>query len=182
MEYLQQRNKVQKVEGKLQDAKADRQRQKGERELQRALADLRSKLIELNVTIRHLAIRAPEAGVVFELKPRARCFIALTSEPVMKVVPFDRPGARVEVPSREIGFVAEGKPGDISIDSLSASDFGVLQDVGADVAHGALPPDQIKQLARFPVDICLNSQQLKLRSGQSLPLQGPLAHRQRQAA
>jgi hypothetical protein len=92
MEYLQQRNKVQKVEGKLQDAKADRQRQKGERELQRALADLRSKLIELNVTIRHLAIRAPEAGVVFELKPRARCFIALTSEPVMKVVPFDRPG------------------------------------------------------------------------------------------
>lgn len=176
LQYLQQRNKVQEVEGKLQETKADRLRQKailqqGVRQLQSELADLRSKLIELNVNIRYQAIRSPEAGVVFELKPKARGFVAQTSEPVMKVVPFDRLEARVEVPSTEIGFVSVGKPADISIDSFPATDFGVLQGTVRRIGSDALPPDQIKQFARFPVDIRLNSQQLKLKSGQSLPLQ-----------
>jgi HlyD family secretion protein len=176
LQYLQQRNKVQEVEGKLQETKADRLRQQailqqGVRQLQSELADLRSKLIELNVNIRYQAIRAPEAGVVFELKPKARGFVAQTSEPVMKVVPFDRLEARVEVPSTEIGFVSVGKPADISIDSFPATDFGVLQGTVRRIGSDALPPDQIKQFARFPVDIRLNSQQLKLKSGQSLPLQ-----------
>jgi HlyD family secretion protein len=176
LQYLQQRNKVQEVEGQLQQAKAERLRQQailqqGVRQLQSELADLRSKLIELNVNIRYQAIRSPEAGVVFELKPKSRGFVAQTSEPVMKVVPFDRLEARVEVPSTEIGFVSVGKPADISIDSFPATDFGVLQGTVRRIGSDALPPDQIKQFARFPVDIRLNSQQLKLKSGQSLPLQ-----------
>jgi len=176
LQYLQQRNKVQEVQGKLQQTKVDRLRQQaileqGVRELQSALADLRSKLIELNVNIRYQAIRSPEAGVVFELKPKARGFVAETSEPVMKIVPFDRLEARVEVPSADIGFVQVGKPVDISIDSFPATDFGVLQGTVRKIGSDALPPDQLKQFYRFPVDIRLNSQQLRLKSGATLPLQ-----------
>ena len=176
LQFLNQRNKVQEVEGRLQQAKVERLRQQaileqGARELQSNLADLRSKLIELNVNIRYQAIHAPEAGLVFELKPKSRGFVAQTSEPVMKIVPFDRLEARVEVPSKDIGFVQVGKAADISIDSFPASDFGVLQGTVRKIGSDAVPPDQLKQFYRFPVDIRLNSQQLKLKSGVNLPLQ-----------
>ncbi|MCP9835821.1 MULTISPECIES: HlyD family secretion protein [unclassified Cyanobium] len=176
LQYLSQRNKVQEVEGKLEETGVDRLRQQailqqGIREIQSELADLGSKLTELNVNIRYQAIRAPEAGVVFELKPRSRGFVAQTSEPVMKVVPFDKLEARVEVPSREIGFVSVGKTADISIDSFPATDFGVLQGTVRRIGSDALPPDQMNNFYRFPVDIRLNSQQLKLKSGKVLPLQ-----------
>ena len=176
LQFLQQRNKVQEVTGQLQQAKVERLRQQaileqGARELSSNLADLRSKLIELNVNIRYQAIRAPEAGLVFELKPKSRGFVAETSEPVMKIVPFDRLEARVEVPSKDIGFVQVGKAADISIDSFPATDFGVLQGTVRKIGSDALPPDQLKQFYRFPVDIRLNSQQLKLKSGAALPLQ-----------
>jgi len=176
LQFLNQRNKVQEVEGRLQQAKVERLRQQavleqGSRELQGNLADLRSKLIELNVNIRYQAIRAPEAGLVFELKPKSRGFVAQTSEPVMKIVPFDRLEARVEVPSKDIGFVQVGKAADISIDSFPASDFGVLQGTVRKIGSDAVPPDQLTQFYRFPVDIRLNSQQLKLKSGVNLPLQ-----------
>lgn len=176
LQFLQQRNKVQEVEGQLQQAMVERLRQQallaqGARELQSNLAELRSKLIELNVNIRYQAIRSPEAGLVFELKPKSRGFVAETSEPVMKIVPFDRLEARVEVPSKDIGFVQVGKAADISIDSFPSSDFGVLQGKVRKIGSDALPPDQLKQFYRFPVDIRLTSQQLKLKSGASLPLQ-----------
>lgn len=176
LQYLSQRNKVQEVQGKLEETQVDRLRQQailqqGVREIQSELADLRSKLTELNVNIRYQAITAPEAGVVFELKSRSRGFVAQTSEPVMKVVPFDKLEARVEVPSREIGFVSVGKAADISIDSFPATDFGVLQGTVRRIGSDALPPDQMNNFYRFPVDIRLNSQQLKLKSGKVLPLQ-----------
>ena len=176
LQFLQQRNKVQEVEGQLQQAKVERLRQQaileqGARELQSNLADLRSKLIELNVNIRYQTIRSPEAGLVFELKPKSKGFVAETSEPVMKIVPFDRLEARVEVPSKDIGFVQVGKAADISIDSFPATDFGVLQGTVRKIGSDALPPDQLNQFYRFPVDIRLTTQQLKLKSGASLPLQ-----------
>ena len=44
---------------------------------------------------------------------------------------------------------------------------GTVRRIGSD----ALPPDQLNNFYRFPVDIQLNSQQLKLKSGKVLPLQ-----------
>jgi HlyD family secretion protein len=167
---------VQELVGKLEQSRVDRLRQQailqqGIRELESELTDLRSKLIELNVNIRYQVIRAPEAGVVFDLKPKSRGFVAQTSEPVMKVVPFDRLEARVEVTSKDIGFVQVGRNTDINIDSFPATDFGVLQGKVRRIGSDALPPDQLKQFYRFPVDIQLNAQQLKLKSGKTLPLQ-----------
>ena len=178
LQYLSQVNKVQEVEGELKQSKVERLRQEailqqGIRELQSELADLRSKLVELDVNIRYQEIRAPEDGVVFELKPKSKGFVAQTSEPVLKVVPFDRLEARVEVPSREIGFVSVGKKAEISIDSFPATDFGVLEGTVRRIGSDALPPDdrdQTKQFYRFPVDIKLNQQQMKLKGGQPLEL------------
>ena len=77
----------------------------------------------------------------------------------------------VEIPSNKIGFVRVGKPVDLSIDSFPSSDFGVLQGSLQRIGSDALPPDQLKQSYRYPAEIRLSSQQLKLRNGTALPLQ-----------
>ena len=176
LQFLTQRNKVQEVASKLEEAKVDRLRQlailgQGIRQLQTELAELRTKLIELNVNIRYQALAAPVDGVVFELKPKAKGFVAQTSEPVLKVVPRDKLEARVEVPSKDIGFVSVDKPADVSVDSFPSSDFGVLKGRVRRIGSDSLPPDQLKNFYRVPVDIALETQTLKLKDGSKLPLQ-----------
>ncbi|MCX5939635.1 MAG: HlyD family efflux transporter periplasmic adaptor subunit [Cyanobium sp. LacPavin_0818_WC50_MAG_67_9] len=176
LQYLQQRNKVREVEGELAKLKVDRLRQsaileQAVEQLKGELADLGSKLTELRVNIRYQDVRSPVDGVVFDLKPTGPGFVAQGSEPVMKIVPFDALQAKVEIESSDIGFVRVGRPADISIDSFPATDFGVLLGTVKGIGSDALPPDERHQTYRFPATITLDSQQLKLKSGKSLPLQ-----------
>ncbi len=176
LQYLQQRNKVREVEGELSKLKVDRLRQsaileQAVQQLQGELADLSSKLTELKVNIRYQDVRSPVDGVVFDLKPTGPGFVAQGSEPVMKIVPYDALQAKVEIDSSDIGFVRVGRTVDLSIDSFPASDFGVLLGTVKSIGSDALPPDEIKKTYRFPATISLDSQQLNLKSGMSLPLQ-----------
>jgi len=81
--------------------------------------------------------------------------------------------ARVEVPSNKIGFIYSGQSTDVSIDSYSANDFGILEGVVRKIGSDALPPNpSTGELEyRFPVDIELKEQSLELNDGQQLPLQ-----------
>lgn len=176
LQYLSQRNKVQEIAGKLDETRVDRLRQasildQSIQALRSELNELRSSLTEVRVNIRYQSVNSPVAGVVFELKPTSPGYSAQTSEPVLKIVPFDRLEARVEVSSNDIGFVSAGKEADISIDSFPATDFGVLTGTVRRISSDAIPPDQMKPEYRFPVDIKLSSQQLKLKGGKALPLQ-----------
>jgi HlyD family secretion protein len=176
LQYLQQRNKVREVDGEIAKLKVDRLRQTAiiEQALEQVkgeLADLGSKLTELQVNIRYQDVRSPVDGVVFDLKPTGPGFVAQGSEPVMKIVPFDALQAKVEIESSDIGFVRVGRPADISIDSFPATDFGVLLGTVKRIGSDALPPDERNQTYRFPATIALDTQQLKLKSGKSLPLQ-----------
>jgi HlyD family secretion protein len=176
LQYLSQRNKVEEIRGKLDQTRVDRMRQKaildqGIQALRSELNELNSNLTEVKVNIRYQAISSPVAGIVFELKPTGRGFVAQTSEPVLKIVPFDKLEARVEVESQHIGFVSVGKKADISIDSFPATDFGVLNGAVRQIGSDAIPPDQLKTTYRFPVQIKLNTQQLNLKNGAQLPLQ-----------
>jgi HlyD family secretion protein len=91
----------------------------------------------------------------------------------MKIVPYDKLQAKVEIASSDIGFVRTGMPVDLSIDSFPATDFGVLEGTVKQIGSDALPPDPQKQREeyRFPATIQLASQQLQLKSGKRLPLQ-----------
>lgn len=176
LQVLQQSNKVREVEGELEKVRVDRHRQTAilQQQIQQLngeLADLRSRLTELSVNIRYQNLRSPVEGVVFDLKPKGPGFVAQTSEPVMKIVPFSDLQAKVEIASSDIGFVRVGKPVDISIDSFPATDFGVLEGRLTSIGSDALPPDERNQVYRFPAVVALNSQQLKLKGGQALPLQ-----------
>jgi HlyD family secretion protein len=185
LQYLQQRNKVQEGEGQLMQTRVERFRQKaildqglqqsqGEiAALQSELADIRSQLTEARVTLRYQALHSPVDGVVFDLKPKSPGFTAQGAETIMKIVPYDKLEARVEIASSDIGFVRTGMPVDISIDSFPATDFGVLEGTVKQIGSDALPPDPQgqRQEYRFPATVKLASQQLKLKSGKKLPLQ-----------
>lgn len=176
LQYLQQSTKVKQDEGDVSKARVDRLRQgaivrQQIQALEGELADLASKLTESRVANRYQAIRSPVDGVVFDLKPTGAGFVGQGSEPVMKIVPFDALQAKVEVLSSKIGFVRVGQGVDVSIDSFPSSDFGVVLGVIKRIGSDALPPDQVKQNYRFPVEVQLRSQTLKLSSGQTLPLQ-----------
>jgi hemolysin D len=176
VQVLQQRSRANETRAKLETLTADRQRQSALfnqqiQSLNAELADLRSKLTESRVSNRYQLIQSPVAGVVFDLKPTGPGFVGQGSEPLMKIVPFNALKAKVEVDSSKIGFVRKGQAVDISIDSFPATDFGVIQGVIKRIGSDALPPDQMKQTYRFPVEVQLSSQQLKLKGGTSLPLQ-----------
>ncbi len=178
LQFLQQRNKVQEVQGQLTQNKVDGLRQaailnQAVQQMKSELSDLQAKRTEAEVTLKYQALRSPVNGVVFDLQPRSSGYAAQSTETVMKIVPYDKLQANVEVPSRDIGFVRVGMPADISIDSFPSTDFGVLEGTVKSVGSDALPPDQQKQRDeyRYPTTITLSSQQLKIKSGKSLPLQ-----------
>ena len=188
LQYLSQQNAVEETRGRLLQSKADRLRQialldQQTAQLQSDLADLNGRLVETKVTLRYQQLRSPVDGVVFDLKPTSRGFTAQSTQTVMKVVPMGSLEAKVEVPSNKIGFVKvlSGCPekrdacmnADISIDSFPSTDFGVLKGKVTRIGSDALEPDpqEQRQELSFPVTIQLDSQQLKLKNGSSLPLQ-----------
>jgi hemolysin D len=176
IQVLQQRNKVHEDVGRLATLKADRRRQTALlnqqiQALSAQAAETRSKLTESRISNRYQQIRSPVDGVVFDLKPTGIGFVGQGSEPVMKIVPFNALKANVEVDSSKIGFVRVGQDVDLSIDSFPASDFGVVLGKVARIGSDALPPDQLKQAYRFPVEVRLRSQFLALKGGRQLPLQ-----------
>ena len=187
IQFLQQRNKVQELKGELTKLEIDGRREINKidqqiEQLNAELAGLRSEqarlnadLTEVRVTNKNQTLRAPVDGIVFDLKLNNPGFIsqAMSSEVMLKVVPFNSLEADVMIPSNKIGFVRQGQPADISIDSFPASDFGVLEGIVESVGSDALPPDpqQMRQEYTYPAVITLKSQQLKLNSGKELPLQ-----------
>ena len=188
VQYLHQQNVVAETRGKLMQSKAERLRQialldQQTAQLKSELADLNGRLVESRVTLRYQQLRSPVDGVVFDLKPTSRGFTAQSTQTVMKVVPMGSLEAKVEVPSNKIGFVQvpQGCPddrevcmsADISIDSYPSSDFGVLKGKVTRIGSDALEPDpqEQRQELSFPVTIQLDDQQLKLKTGSSLPLQ-----------
>ena len=188
VQYLNQKNTVAEIYGRLMQSKAERLRQialldQQTAQLKSELADLNGRFVQSKVTLRYQQLKSPVDGVVFDLKPTSRGFTAQSNQTVMKVVPMASLQAEVEVPSNKIGFVqvSQGCPenrdacmaADISIDSFPSSDFGVLRGRVTRIGSDALEPDPqaLRRELSFPVTIQLDDQQLKLKTGSSLPLQ-----------
>ncbi|MFL0733095.1 MAG: HlyD family secretion protein, partial [Prochlorococcus sp.] len=132
LQVLQQQNKVRELQGQIIKEQLDGTRQQSIHnqqieELNAELAKLQAQLTEAEVMLKYKSLRSPVDGIVFDLKPTTPGFVAQSSEPILKIVPFNELEADVEIPSNKIGFVQVGMPVDISIDSFPATDFGVLE-------------------------------------------------------
>ena len=166
------------MKGKLNQIKLDGLRQsaiqnQAIQQLKSELEELESRLTEASVNFRYQELKSPVSGIVFDLQPRGKGYVARGTETVMKIVPYDTLEANIEIPSNQIGFVKVGMDVDISVDSFPASDFGVLNGKIKSIGSDALAPSQIDNRPeyRYPAVISLASQKLKLKDGTELGLQ-----------
>ena len=145
-------------------------------EQQIRVEEMKSNLKTNQVTLQYQQIISPADGMVFELQPKGAGYVARSTEPVLKIVPMNNLIAKIEIDSRTIGFVKDGKLADISIDSFPASDFGIIGGTVTNIGSDALPPNPSEGKGyRFPADVILNEQYLTLKSGKKLPLQAGMS-------
>tara|TARA_Y100001968_G_C19380445_1_gene730026 strand:- start:182 stop:1303 length:1122 start_codon:yes stop_codon:yes gene_type:complete len=138
--------------------------------------DIKNRMTSNLVKLRYQEIKSPINGVIFELVPKGRGYVARTSQPVLKIVPTSNLIAKIEIDSRTIGFVSTGKNTDISIDSFPATDFGVISGTVTRIGSDALAPIPSEGKGyRFPAEVTLNDQYLELKSGKRLPLQAGMS-------
>ena len=177
LQYIESKQKVNDLERELEMAKTEKNRQvtvlrQQIKKIESELQTLKAQLTDTEVTIRYQNIVAPVDGIVFDSKVLAPGFVARSTEPILKIVPLDKLQAKVNVPTRSIGFIKTGNDADISIDSFPATDFGVIEGVVKKIGSDALPPKQGESEGYyFPTVIELNEQRLILRNGKTLPLQ-----------
>jgi len=130
------------------------------------LAEINGQLSQVELTLKYQVMNAPVNGLVFDLKPKGRGYVANTSEPILKIVPDGKMLAKVFITNQDIGFVRPGMAVDIRVDSFPYSEFGDVKGKLIKISADALPPDQLYSFYRFPADIELEQQSLLVRDRQ----------------
>lgn len=138
------------------------------------LSEVNSQLSQADLNLRYQELRAPIDGVVFDIQAKGPGFVANTTEPILKVVPDNALIAEVFVTNQDIGFIDEGMPVDIRIDTFPFSEFGDIKGTIANIGSDALPPDQVHNFYRFPVRVEMDSQFLETQ-GREIPLQSGMS-------
>jgi hemolysin D len=149
----------------------------------RQIAELDKQIKEARLLIAYNQLKAPAAGLVFDITVKAGSVVRERSEkPLLKVVPQDNLQAKVYLPNDAVGFVKAGQQADISLDSYEAADYGRLPAKVLRVGSDALTPEeQVRVLGTessglyFPAVLELRQQYLQvgrrrvaLQSGMSL--------------
>jgi multidrug efflux pump subunit AcrA (membrane-fusion protein) len=159
------------------DAKLDsikRQLRESILENEKKIAEIDSKLEQAELTLTYQDLKAPGNGIVFDMKPSGPGFVANTTEPILKIVPADGLVAKIFITNKDIGFVKEGMPVDVRIDSFPFSEFGDVKGKLIWIGSDVLPPEQIRPYYTFPAKIQLNQQSLVV-NGRKVPLQSGMS-------
>lgn len=157
-----------------QIANIDSQLTKTVLENEKQLQEVNSQIAQLEQTLQYQELRAPVSGTVFNLKANKAGYVANSTEPILEIVPGDTLVARVFITNRDIGFVREGMPVDVRVDSFPYSEYGDIKGTVTRIADDALPPDQVYQFYRFPAEIELDKQALQI-EGNPLTLQSGMS-------
>lgn len=138
------------------------------------LSEITSQISQNQQTLKYQELRAPVDGIVFDLQAKGTGFVANTSEPILKVVPSDGLRAEVFVTNKDIGFIEQGMPVDIRIDTFPFSEFGDIKGKIVNIGSDALPPDEVHQYYRFPVTVEMDGQTIRA-GGRDIPLQAGMS-------
>lgn len=138
------------------------------------VAEIESQLSQAQVTLKYQELRAPVDGTVFDLKAATPGFVANSTEPVLKVVPDNNLIVEVFITNKDIGFIKEGMPVDIRVDTFPFSEFGDVKGKLLSIGSDALPPTQLRPFYSFPAKVQLDQQSLKV-NGRELPLQSGMS-------
>jgi len=133
----------------------------------RQIAQLRQQVQDAQRVISLSELRAPVAGVTFDVAVTPGSVLADSAKPLLKVVPQQQLQARVYLPNSAIGFVQPGQKALVSLDSFPAADYGRIGAKVVSVGSDALPPDQQREVLGtevrglyFPATLQLDRQSL----------------------
>lgn len=143
-------------------------------ENQKKIAEIDSQLSQAQVTLGYQDITAPVTGTVFGLQPTGIGFVTSTTTPMLKIVPDDALIAQVYITNRDIGFVKEGMPVDVRIDSFPFSEFGDIKGELMAIGSDALPPEPARPFYSFPAKVRLEKQALSI-NGRNINLQSGMS-------
>ena len=132
--------------------------------------ELKGRLTQVREQLRNEIVRAPTSGIIFDLKPDSDHYVAQNAEPLMKIVPGGKLSAEVNVGNQDIGFIKQGLPVKVRVDSFPYTEYGEIPGKIISIGADALPPDQLINFYHFPVQIGLNNSQLKAKNGEPIPL------------
>jgi hemolysin D len=166
MQVLQQRNRVQQLESEIAQARANLQEVQAQllklkQESLRELADLDRQLAEVKDTQNKEVLRAPLAGVIFDLVPSSPGYAAGAGETLVKVVPGGTLEAKVFLTNRDVGFVKRGMPAQIRVDTFPYTQFGSITGRLKAVGTLPVPPDEQNPEPRFPAYVSMNRDYLQ---------------------
>jgi len=145
-------------------------------ENQKKLDEISSQIVKAEQAVQYQELRAPEDGIVFDLKPNSPGHVvrAIDNEPVLKIVPNDKLVAAVHLQNKDIGHVQEGMDVDISVESFPATEFGTLNGKLISIGSDALPPTQERPFYAFPAKIEMERQTINV-NGKEYNLQSGMA-------
>jgi multidrug efflux pump subunit AcrA (membrane-fusion protein) len=143
-------------------------------ENKKRIQEINGEISEIFSTLKYQEIRATTSGIVFDLKPRSSGYVYNTSESILKIVPPENLVAQVFISNNDIGFVKDGMPVDVRIDSFPYTEFSDIRGEVVRVGSDALPPDQNTPYYRFPAEIRLSKQSINI-NGKEIPLQSGMS-------
>lgn len=162
------------ADNEKQIAGIDSQLSKAVVENDKRIAEIDSQLSQTELAIRYQDLRAPVDGVVFDLKPHGPEFVANAGQPVLKIIPGDHLLAKIFITNQDIGFVNQGMPVDVRVDSFPFSEFGDIKGHIEWIGSDALPPDQVRPFYSFPAKIRIDNQIMSIH-GKEVPLQSGMS-------
>jgi hemolysin D len=140
------------------------------------LSEIEGQISQADVTLQYQELRAPVSGTVFDLKAGLG-YVANTNAPesVLKIVPDDQLVAKIFITNQDIGFVQEGMPVDVRLDSFPFSEFGDIKGKLTWIGSDAIPPDQSNPTYRFPAKVQLEKQAIKINDSRKINLQSGMS-------
>ena len=174
MQLLQQQNRVAQLRSEVAQAEANLKQIQVEsvrfrQDSLRSLSDLDRERVEVEEIQKREILRAPVAGVVFDLVPSSPGYTVSQGETLLKVVPQNPLEAKVFFTDREIGFVKAGQSAEVRVNAFPFTQFGSIPGTIKSVSRFSLPADQKNPQRRFPGYVALERNYL-LRQGDTFPV------------
>ena len=145
----------------------------------RGITDLDREIRQMEVRLSVIDVRAPIAGVVFDLSVSPGSVVQTASEekPLLKIIPQDQLQAKVYIPNSAIGFIQPGQRADVAVNSFPRGDYGFIPATAERVGPDALTTAEQRRVLGteepglfFPAVLKLSRQTLQAGQRQ-VPLQ-----------
>jgi hemolysin D len=143
-------------------------------EIRRRLAEVDSNRAASQERLSYHEIKAPMDGVIFDLSKKAPGTVVTPKDKLCDIIPGEDLVAEVFLTNKDIGFIREGLPAVVRIDTFPFREFGEVKGTLSYLAADSLPANEEFKYPRFPAKIKLERQFLS-HNGEKLALKSGMA-------